>query len=177
MTISAGTPYVADTCSSSFRCSACFCLPVRTIGPAETLRDVALERNHGLGLRAVPLEDHRKRLLDRRQRFVNQLGPEAARQGLFPHAGQPFGKRRDGCDRRRLPCPAVPQRATPRQQWRPRWPQRARSAASEASQASVDFSHLLSIGRFAPGGADRTRPTGGSSVIKTEPALPRLPPV
>ena len=90
--ICGGTPYFADTWSSSFRCSARFSRPIANDRPAEPLRDVALERQHRLGLRTVPLEHDWERLFDAGERLLDKLGPEAARDRLVPNAREPLGK-------------------------------------------------------------------------------------
>ena len=75
-------------------------------GPSESSarqapRDVGLERQDGLGLGAIALEDDRQRLVDAGERLVDDLLADAARERLGPDA------RRATRRTRGAPCPGV----------------------------------------------------------------------
>ncbi len=57
-------------------------------------RDVGFERQHGFRLRAIALEHHRQRLVDRGERLVDGFLAEPARDRFDAQFGEPFGERR-----------------------------------------------------------------------------------
>src|SRR5262245_29468911 len=86
-----GTPYFSPTRSTSSRSRAN--ASRRDQLWRQPLPDVALEREHGLGLRAVALEDQLDRLADAGERGVDDVGLDAARDRFRAEAGEPFRER------------------------------------------------------------------------------------
>ena len=58
--------------------------------------EVGFEREHGLGLGAIALDDDRQRLLDVRQRLVDDLLADAALERFGADAGEELGERGPG---------------------------------------------------------------------------------
>jgi hypothetical protein len=62
-------------------------------GPRQLPADVRLERQYGLGLRAVAFEDDRQRLLNAGERLLEDLFSDAPGERLGPHLLEPLGER------------------------------------------------------------------------------------